>query len=55
MKKLIAILALTAFTFAVTAGEGCGTKCPSGSKGEKGKTEGSCPAGGDKKADDKKA
>ena len=52
MKKLIAIMALVAFTFAVTAGEGCGGSCPSG--GDKSKTEGSSPAG-DKKADDKKA
>jgi hypothetical protein len=55
MKKLVAIMALVAFTFAVQAGEGCGSKCPSGAKGDKAKSEGSCPAGGEKKADDKKA
>lgn len=53
MKKIVAILALVAFTFAVQAGSDCG-KCPS-SKGDKAKSEGSCPAGGEKKADDKKA
>jgi len=52
MKKLVALLALVAFTFAVQAGDGCG-KCP-GSKGdaEKAKTEGKCPAGGDKDKQD---
>ena len=57
MKKFITLFALVAFAaFAVQAGESCG-KCP-GSKGEgdKAKTEGKCPAGGDKeKQDDKKA
>ena len=52
MKKLVAIMALVAFTFAIQAGEGCGSKCPAG-KGDKSKSE--CPAGGEKKADDKKA
>ena len=54
MKKIIALVALVAFTFAVQAGEGCGSKCPAGGKGDKAKSEGSCPAGGDKKADEKK-
>ena len=53
MKKLMAIVALVAFTFAVTAGEGCGGSCPAG--GDKAKSESSSPAGGEKKADDKKA
>lgn len=54
MKKLVAIMVLVAFTFAVQAGEGCG-KCPAGGKSDKAKSEGQCPAGGEKKADDKKA
>ena len=54
MKKLVAIMALVALTFAVQAGEGCGSSCPAGKDG-KGKSEGTCPAGGEKKADDKKA
>jgi len=57
MKKFITLFALVAFAaFAVQAGEGCG-KCPSGKgEGDKAKTEGKCPAGGDKeKQDDKKA
>lgn len=56
MKKFITLFALVAFAVAVQAGESCG-KCP-GSKGEgdKAKTEGKCPAGGDKeKPADKKA
>lgn len=55
MKKFIALLALVAFTFAVQAGSDCG-KCP-GSKGEgdKAKTEGKCPAGGEKEKKDSKA
>jgi hypothetical protein len=52
MKKLMAIMALVAFTFAVTAGEGC---CPAGGKDDKAKSDSSSPAGGEKKADDKKA
>jgi len=52
MKKFIALLALVAFTTAVYAGEGCG-KCP-GDKKDSGKTEGKCPAGGEKK-DEKKS
>ena len=47
MKKFVAIMALVAFTFAVTAGEGCGGSCPAG--GDKAKSEGSSSAG-DKKA-----
>lgn len=54
MKKFIALLALVAFTTAVYAGEGCG-KCPGDKKdGDKAKTEGKCPAGGEKK-DEKKS
>jgi len=53
MKKLIAIVALVAFTFAVQAGSSCGG-CPSG-KGDSTKSGGSCPAGGGKKADEKKS
>ena len=53
MKKFIAMLALVAFTTAVYAGEGCG-KCPGEKKDcDKTKTEGKCPAGGDKKGDKK--
>ncbi len=56
MKKFIAMLALVAFTAATAAyaGEGCG-KCPGEKKDcDKAKTEGKCPAGGDKK-DEKKS
>jgi len=55
MKKLVALMALVAFTFAVQAGDGCG-KCP-GSKGEgdKAKSEGTCPAGGEKAKEGNKA
>ena len=54
MKKILAIMALVAFTFATQAGEGCG-KCPGNKDGcDKAKTEGKCPAG-EKKANDKKA
>jgi len=55
MKKIIALVALVAFTFAVQAGEGCGSKCPASGKGDKAKSEGTSPASGEKKADDKKA
>ena len=55
MKKLMAIMALVAFTFAATAGEGCGGSCPAGGKDDKAKSDTSSPAGGEKKADDKKA
>lgn len=51
MKKFIVMVALVAFTAAVNAGEGCG-KCDK--KGDKPKTEGKCPAGGEKK-DEKKS
>lgn len=54
MKKIIAILALAAFTFAVQAGNESG-QCPSSGGCDKAKAEGKCPAGGDKQADDKKA
>jgi len=53
MKTIIAIVALVAFTFAVQAGQNCGKGGCKG--GDKAKTEGKCPAGGEKKADDKKA
>ena len=48
MKKFIALLALVAFTTGVYAGADCG-KCPGKKDGDKAKTEGKCPAGGEKK------
>jgi hypothetical protein len=54
MKKFIALLSLVAFTAGVYAGADCG-KCPSKKDGDKAKTEGKCPAGGDKEKKDSKA
>ncbi len=51
MKKFITLFALVAFALAAQAGSDC-SKCPS-SKEKKDKTEGKCPAGGDKEKKDK--
>ncbi|HEU5070677.1 MAG TPA: hypothetical protein VFV96_09740 [Verrucomicrobiae bacterium] len=63
MKKLVALMALVAFTFAVQAGAGADKSTDAKKSCDKAKTEGccpaksgKCPAGGDKaKTADKKS